>query len=90
MIEVGTTVREMDLMKKDAKEKAFLNSYVSIIQEIPDDRFDHSRVEARERKDQALEGERAAAKADCPVEKYGDIDHQLKMLRVEGLQLQVV
>ncbi len=34
MIEAGTTVREMDSMKKEAKEKAFLNSYVSIIQEI--------------------------------------------------------
>ncbi len=35
MIEAGTTVREMDPMKKETKEKAFLNSYVSIIQEIP-------------------------------------------------------
>ncbi len=218
MIEAGTTVREMDPMKKEVKEKAFLNSYVSIIQEIPDDRFDqasvcpamllaykgarkkileggtlwrkyeselnevrkfalkfsdvgnlsqlpsetaqlhqmkkplitklwketypmetgvdydndvsvwqnipdgwwlnhdackyilsclvhkdnkdittkpthqppgHSRVEARESKDKALEGERAAAKADCPVKKYKDIDHKLKKVRVEGLQSQV-
>ena len=44
MIEAGTTVREMDPMKKEAKEKAFLNSYVSIIQEIPDDRFDQVSV----------------------------------------------
>jgi hypothetical protein len=34
MVEAGTTVKEMDPMKKEAKEKAFLNSYVSIIQEI--------------------------------------------------------
>ncbi len=34
-------------------------------------------------------GERAAAKADHPVEKYGNVDHQLKKVRVEGLQLQV-
>ena len=44
MIEAGTTVREMDPMKKEAKEKAFLNSYVSIIQEIPDERFDQAAV----------------------------------------------
>ncbi len=44
MIEVGTTVREMYPMKKEAKEKAFLNSYVSIIQEIPNGRFDQASV----------------------------------------------
>jgi hypothetical protein len=42
MIEGGTTVREMDPMKKETKEKAFLNSYVSIIQEIPDKHFDQA------------------------------------------------
>ncbi len=40
MVEVGTTVREMDPMKKEIKEKAFLNSHVSIIEEIPDERFE--------------------------------------------------
>ena len=40
MIEAGTTVREMDPMKKEIKEKAFLNSYVSIIEEIADERFE--------------------------------------------------
>ncbi len=49
----------------------------------------HSRVEARERKEKALEGKRAAAKADCPVEKYGEVDHQFKKVRVEGLQSQI-
>jgi hypothetical protein len=49
----------------------------------------HLRVEARERKEKALEGKRAAAKADHPVEKYGDVDHPLKKVRVEGLQSQV-
>jgi hypothetical protein len=44
MIEAGTTVREMDPMKKETKEKAFLNSYVSIIQEIPDEHFDQAAV----------------------------------------------
>ena len=40
MIEAGTTVREMDPTKKEIKEKAFLNSYVSIIEEIPDKCFE--------------------------------------------------
>ena len=40
MVEAGTTVREMDPMKKEIKEKAFLNSYVSVIEEIPDERFE--------------------------------------------------
>ncbi len=44
MIEAGTTVREMDPMKKEAKEKAFLNSYVSIIHKIPDEHFDQAAV----------------------------------------------
>jgi hypothetical protein len=44
MIEVGTTVSEMDPMKKEIKEKAFLNSYVSIIEEIPDERFEYIRT----------------------------------------------
>jgi hypothetical protein len=218
MIEAGTTIREMDPMKKETKEKAFLNSYVRIIQEIPDEGFDqaavcpamlvaykgarkkileggtlwrkyeselnearkfalkflgignlsklpsgtaqlhqmkkpliiklwkekypdetgvdydddvsvwknipdgwwlnhdvckyilaclirkdnkdittrptqqppgHSCIEARKRKEKALGGKQAAAKADCPVEKYGNVDHQLKKVQVEGLQLQV-
>ena len=44
MIEAGTSVREMHLMKREATEKAFLNSYVSVVQEIPDDRFDQASV----------------------------------------------
>ena len=27
---------------------------------------------------------------DRPVEKYGDVDHQLKKIRVEGMQSQVL
>ena len=52
----------------------------------------HTRVEARGRKEKALEVERAVAKADrpVPVEKYGDVDHQLKKIRVEGMQSQVL
>jgi hypothetical protein len=44
MVEAGTTMREMDPMKKEVKEKAFLNSYVSIIQKIPDERFDYAAI----------------------------------------------
>ena len=50
----------------------------------------HSRLEARGRKVKALEGERAVAKADRPVEKYGDVDHHIKKIRVEGMQSQVL
>ncbi len=44
MVEASTTVREMDPMKKVVKEKTFLNSYVSIIQEIPDEHFEHGAI----------------------------------------------
>ncbi len=44
----------------------------------------HLRIEARGRKEKALEVERAVAKADRPVEKYGDVDHQLKRLEWRG------
>ena len=52
----------------------------------------HTRIEARGKKEKALEVERAVAKADrlVPVEKYGDVDHQLKKIRVEGIQSQVL
>ena len=44
MVEASTTVREMDPMKKEIKEKAFLNSHVSIIEEIADERFEDIRT----------------------------------------------
>jgi len=47
MVEADTTAREMDPMKKEVKEKAFLNSYVSIIQEIPDEHFEHIQLLAQ-------------------------------------------
>ncbi len=50
----------------------------------------HSRIEARGRKEKALESERAVTKANRPVEKYGDVDHQIKKIRVEGLQSMVL
>ena len=50
----------------------------------------HSHVEARGRKEKALEGERAVAKADCRLEKYGDLDHQIRKIRAERVQSQVL
>ena len=32
---------------------------------------------------------RRAAKADRPVEKYGDVDHQMKKVRIDGMRSQV-
>ncbi len=46
----------------------------------------HLHVEARGRKEKAQESKRAVAKANRPVEKFGDVDHQIKKIRVEGLQ----
>ncbi len=40
MVEASTNVREMDTMKKDTKEKAFSNLYMSIINVILDKHFD--------------------------------------------------
>jgi len=37
-------------------------------------------VEARGRKKKALEVERAVAKADPPVKKHGEVDHQIKKI----------
>ena len=52
-----------------------------------------TRVEARDAKSKALSTERAIAKSDRPVaksdrpfEKYGDVDHQLKKVRLSGMQ----
>jgi hypothetical protein len=44
MVEACTNVREMDPMKKETKESAFLDSYVSIIHEISDEHFDQAAV----------------------------------------------
>jgi len=45
-----------------------------------------TRVEARDAKSKALVTERAIAKSDRHVEKYGDVDHQLKKVRLSGMQ----
>jgi hypothetical protein len=37
--EAGAFVRNMDPMKKDIKERAFLTKYISIVDEIEDDQF---------------------------------------------------
>ena len=36
-----------------------------------------------------ISDERAAAKAARPVEKYGDVDHEMKKVRVDGMRYQV-
>ena len=36
-----------------------------------------------------ISDERAAAKAVCLVEKYGDVDHEMKKVRVDGMRSQV-
>jgi hypothetical protein len=45
-----------------------------------------SRVAAREAKVKAIGEERVLAKSDRPVEKNGNIDHQMKKARVVGMQ----
>jgi hypothetical protein len=45
-----------------------------------------TRVVARDEKTKALVGERAIAKSDRPVEKHGDVNHQLKKVRLNGMQ----
>jgi len=44
-------------------------------------------VEARDAKSKALVTEHAIAKSDRPVEKYGDVDHQLKKVRLSSMQV---
>ena len=41
---------------------------------------------AREAKSKVLVAECMIAKSDRPVEKYGDVDHQLKKVRLSGMQ----
>jgi hypothetical protein len=48
-----------------------------------------SRKEARKKKAQMISDERVAAKAAHPVEKYGDVDHEMKKVRVDGMRSQV-
>ena len=48
-----------------------------------------TRVEARDAKSKALVTECAIAKSDRPVEKYGDVDHQLKKVRLSSMQAHV-
>ncbi len=46
----------------------------------------HTREVARDRRTRALEEEQAVQKAKWPVERYGDVDHQMKKAKVVGLQ----
>jgi len=45
-----------------------------------------TRVEARDAKSKALVTEHTISKSDRPVDKYGDVDHQLKKVRLSGMQ----
>ena len=47
-----------------------------------------TREELRENKQHELREERKAGKAERPVEKYGDVDHQIKKARVDGMRSQ--
>ncbi len=46
----------------------------------------HTRIVARERRDRALVKEPAVKKDNWHVEKYGDVDHQMKKVKGEGMQ----
>ena len=46
----------------------------------------NTRKAARKEKTTAIELERSVAKLDRPVEKYGDVEHQLKKVRLSGMQ----
>ena len=48
-----------------------------------------TRANAREKKEMELAEVRRAAKAERPVEKYGDVDHQMKKVRINGMCSQV-
>jgi hypothetical protein len=48
-----------------------------------------TRDSARKKKEKELAEVRRAAKADRPVEKYGDVDHQMKKVRIDGMRSQV-
>jgi hypothetical protein len=47
-----------------------------------------TRKELRENKQHKLLEERKAAKAERPIEKYGNVDHQIKKARVDGMRSQ--
>ena len=48
-----------------------------------------TRANAREKKERELAEVRRAAKVERAVEKYGDVDHQMKKVRVDGMRSQV-
>jgi hypothetical protein len=47
-----------------------------------------TRRELRENKQHELREERKAAKAERPIEKYDDVDHQIKKARVDAIRSQ--
>ena len=49
---------------------------------------DHTRVAVREAARLELTSERAEARSQRPVERYGDVDHMMKKVRVVGMEAQ--
>jgi hypothetical protein len=47
-----------------------------------------TRIEAREDSRRTLEGERADARSQWAIDQFGDVDHQLKKVRVVGMKAQ--
>ena len=47
-----------------------------------------TRKSIRANKEHEIREERSAAKAARPIEKYGDVDHQIKKARVDGMRFQ--
>ena len=48
-----------------------------------------TRRDASEKKAKELADARRAAKVERPVETYGDVNHQMKKVRIDGMRLQV-
>ena len=48
----------------------------------------HTRVEAREERRSSIQCEREHARSQWTINKFGDVDHQLKKARVVGMQAQ--
>ena len=48
-----------------------------------------TRVKARKYKEKALNEERVILKASCPVETHGDVEHQIKKERIQGMRSHV-
>ena len=48
-----------------------------------------TRATARKNKEKTLNEERVMGKASCPVKTHGDVEHQIKKARIQGMHLHV-